>query len=406
MLGPVLAQRALLKGALFIAVCAASAVGAAPALAHGGWGGWSPAPKAVYSETNAVTGNSIVAWARHDNGSLSLIGSFSTGGLGQDNQPPFGFPIVDSSESVRLGDAGHLLFAVNGGDNSVSSFVTTPWGPQLVSHVPSNGTLPISVAYSHHLLYVLNETTANISGYWVSRDGALTPIPGSSQGLAGGANSLGGQIGFAPGGRQITVTERGDNIIDTFTLGWNDRPGPAVANTSSGVTPFGFAYQGFNNLIVSDANVPGGFVSSASSYNLNPFNGKLYPVSTVSANGHATCWVVISNDQRYAFMSNTLSNIFDGGQNSISRFKLGPNGKLTLLGVVPSTAGYPTDIGQSADGTYLYLTLPSNVVAPGGPLAGSTSHIDEYREGSGGSLTYIGSTPSVLPDSLSGDAAW
>ena len=55
MLGPVLAQRALLKGALFIAVCAASAVGAAPALAHGGWGGWSAAPKAAMKPAAAKT---------------------------------------------------------------------------------------------------------------------------------------------------------------------------------------------------------------------------------------------------------------------------------------------------------------------------------------------------------------
>jgi hypothetical protein len=49
------------------------------------------------------------------------------------------------------------------------------------------------------------------------------------------------------------------------------------------------------------------------------------------------------------------------------------------------------------------------VVKPFTPMqapAPPTSNIDEYKVGSGGSLTPIGSTPSNLPDGLSGIAVW
>jgi hypothetical protein len=45
-----------------------------------------------------------------------------TGGRGIAATPPFGFPTVDGSGSVNLTADGRLLFVVNAGDNTVSSF--------------------------------------------------------------------------------------------------------------------------------------------------------------------------------------------------------------------------------------------------------------------------------------------
>ena len=101
-------------------------------------------------------------------------------------------------------------------------------------------------------------------------------------------------------------------------------------------------------------------------------------------------WVVLTNDQRFAFMTNTLSN-------TVSRFSIARNGKLTLLGNVPTGPGFASDEALSRNGKFLYVLLPS--------IMGGMSHIDFYKVGSGGSLTHLGETPSNLPPGASGLAA-
>ncbi|MGO9959517.1 MAG: beta-propeller fold lactonase family protein [Solirubrobacteraceae bacterium] len=369
---------------------------------------------AVYTETNNVQANAIVVFTRHANGTLTFRQRVLTGGKGANDQPPFGFQVVDSSESIRLSNDGRMLFAVNSGDNSVSSFVVSGSGLHLVSHSASGGNFPVSLALSGNLLYVLNEKSGTIAGLRVSSSGDLTPIAGSSRSLSTpGVAAAAAQIGFAPGGEVLNVTERLKNIIDTFRLRSNGTPGQAVATvTPTGANnPFGFTYQGTSHLIVTNADAadkPMFSHSSASSYALGQtLTDPLTPISgRVLAGGAATCWVVLTNNQRYLFMSNTGSG---GTPDGISRFAVSPGGALSLIGHAPATAGFTSDLALSIDGSYLYVLLPSNVVDPFTPMqapAPATSHIDEYKVGPGGSLTVIGSTPSNLPDGLSGIAAW
>src|SRR5438067_2186884 len=77
---------------------------------------------AVYSSTNDPTGNAIIAYARHSDGTIVKRYTVSTGGIGIASEPPFGFPIIDTSGSINLTPDGRLLFVVNAGDNTVSSF--------------------------------------------------------------------------------------------------------------------------------------------------------------------------------------------------------------------------------------------------------------------------------------------
>jgi 6-phosphogluconolactonase (cycloisomerase 2 family) len=369
---------------------------------------------AVYSETNNVQANSIVVFTRHADGTLTYRQTVLTGGKGANDQPPFGFQVVDSSESIRLSPDGRMLFAVNSGDNSVSSFVVDNSGLQLVSHSPSGGDFPVSLALSGHLLYVLNEKSGTIAGLRVSSTGVLTPISGSSRPLSTpGASGAAAQIGFAPGGQVLNVTERLKNTIDTFRMRSDGTPGPAVATiTPTGANnPFGFTYEGANHLIVTNADAadkPMFSHSSASSYLLGSSSTTpLTPISgLVLAGGAATCWVVLTNDHHYLFMTNTGSG---GTPDAISRYAVAPNGAISLIGHTSASAGFTSDLALTADGAYLYVVLPSNVVNPFSPkqaAAPATSHIDEYKVGPGGTLTRIGSTPSNLPDGLSGIAAW
>lgn len=389
-----------------------------------------PPLSAVYTETNDPAGNQVLVFARGAGGTLPAepTQTISTGGVGLASQPPFGFPMVDSQGALDITQDGRLLFAVNAGSNTISSFKVTSTGPQLVDQVSSGGTEPISLTHSGNLLYVLNEASGNVSGFTFSDRGWLAPIPNSTQSIGTpGPGGVSAQIGFAPGGRQLTVTERcfqgcplaPFGLIDTFRMNWNGTPGPVQPHPGDAPIPFGFAYQNSSNLIVTyvgyvatksgqqpdppDPNQFNGFVGSDI---VNPWSG-ITPNGTIPAGGRGTCWIVITGDGKYAFITNSLSDTVPdiaSGVGGISRLALSPSGQITFLGttnLTPNAAGptFPTDLDLSSDGKFLYVAAPTL------SFGLNTSHIDAYAVGPGGSLSSIGATDDSLAGGISGMVA-
>jgi 6-phosphogluconolactonase len=366
---------------------------------------------AVYFETNSPGTNYIQVLYREPDGQLRTGPAVSTGGAGTNQASPFakyGFALLDSANSVVLSDNGKYLFAVNAGDNSVSSFVVHPHGMiTLASHVPSGGVLPVSVATEKkgkdRLVYVVNEWSGTIQGYTVGEDGKLNALAGSNRTLATGTLGAAAMIGFDATGTQLTVTERGaildpvaltfigsgPDLIDTFKMGSNGLPGAEVANPSVGEDPFGFIYTNSDHLFMTDSGVFG----TVTSYSLNTGNGHLAPLDHTAAGGSAPCWVVLSNDEKHAWVTNSLTA-------SVSSFALGRDGSITLQGVVPTTNNSALDEGASRDGRYLYVI--STFVA--GTVFQSTS-VDIYRTSPDGSLTHIGNTGTLPWRGASGLAA-
>ena len=388
---------------------------------------------AVYTATNDPTGNSIIAYSRSSDGTLVRGATVATGGVGLGSEPPFGFPIVDSSGSINLTPDGRLLFVVNAGDNTVSSFRIDGNGvPRLVDRESSGGVLPVSLTSNGHLLYVVNELSGNISGYSFSESGKLTPIAGSTQSLSiPGPDGIAAAIGFSPNGRVVVVTERylplagsphapQNGVIDTFTINTDGSANPVQGHTAATPTPFGFSFSGPGHLLTSSAGAAdtasgvapevgdtSQFNGSAQSYNLSD-SGALTPTSNAPSLGRATCWMVVTSDGKWAFGSNTLSGqvgapaTIGSGIAGLSRFAVAPDGTVTFLGntnVSPNPAGvFPSDLALSHDSQFLYVSAPSIFAGP--------SHIEAYQVGSGGSLTDVGSTPEDLPNSASGIAAY
>jgi 6-phosphogluconolactonase len=380
---------------------------------------------AVYTATNNPSGNAVVVFTRAANGTLTQRKVVKTGGKGIASTPPFGFPIADGSGSIDLTPNGKLLFVVNAGDNSVSSFQITASGPKLVSHVSSHGKLPISLTASGDLLYVVNETSANIYGWKFSSTGKLTPIAGSGQKLTavtpkGKKDKVGvtAAIGFADNGAVLAVTQRGlprtYGEIDTFVVSKSGVAGASRAFATPGIAnPFGFSASG-KQILVSNAGfvaTPSGaqpnpldptqFHGSAAAYNVSS-SGKLTLVKNTSTNGRAACWLVVTKNGRWAYVSNTLSDSVPdtfSGKNSVSVMSVGAGGKMTLH--AQGTAGgmgFPSDEALSSNDHYLYVIDPF--------IMGAPSHIDVYKVGSNGSITHVQTTPSTLPNGVSGVAAF
>jgi len=87
-------------------------------------------PGAVYTLTNAASGNAVAYFSRSAQGALTYVGQFATGGNGTGAG-------LGSQSAIALDDDGHELYAVNAGSDTVSAFAVRPWGLQLQFTFPS-----------------------------------------------------------------------------------------------------------------------------------------------------------------------------------------------------------------------------------------------------------------------------
>jgi 6-phosphogluconolactonase (cycloisomerase 2 family) len=327
---------------------------------------------AVYVLTNQVS-NAVAAFDRAPDGTLTAAGTFSTGGAGNPVAQP-GDPATDplaSQGALSLSDDKQFLFAVNAGSNEISVLSIGKDALTLVDKVSSGGVRPISLTVHENLLYVLNEGgTPNITGFTVSDTGELTPLPGSTRPLTAGSAADPAEVSFNPDGSLLVVTEKAANLIDVYVVGSDGVAGPPIPNPSNGLTPFGFAFDQRNNLIVSEA-VGGAPNASAVSSYIAALNGTLDVVSaSVPDMQTAACWIVITNSGRYVYTTNTGSGV-------ASSYTLDANGTLTLLNSVAANLGatsFPIDMALNNSSRYLYVhaaglqTVEAFSVAPDGSL--------------------------------------
>jgi len=343
---------------------------------------------AVYVLTNQVS-NAIAVFTRAPDGTLTAAGMFSTGGAGNPVAQP-GDPPTDplaSQGSLILGD--QLLFAVNAGSNEISVLRIEKSSLTLVDKVSSGGVRPISLTLHENLLYVLNEGgDPNITGFTVGDDGSLTPIAGSTRPLIGGSGADPAEVGFNADGSLLTVTEKLGNRLDTYTVGGDGTPSAPIPNPSSGLTPFGFAFRDDGVLVVSEVTGGAPNQGKASSYSA-PASGLLSVISpSVPDLQTAACWVVITNNGKLVFVSNTASS-------AISSYALDESGALSLIQSVAGNTGAgstPIDAALSNSSRYLYVT------------DNGLQTVHSFAVGKDGSLTPI-DNDSGLPFGVQGIAA-
>ena len=336
--------------------------------------------RAVYTETNAADSNHVLVYRRDRDGDLRLVDRVNTRGKGS------GFGLGNQG-GLALSSDGRRLYAINAGSNEISVFFIGGGSPVLVQKLWSGGEMPISITTHGDLVYVLNAGGAgSISGFYVDDDRRVKPIPGSTRALSG-AGTAPAQISFNVFGDVLAVTEKNANKIVLYDVVDGIAQLPRV-KASSGMTPFGFAFDRHDNLIVSEAfgGTPG--ASAVTSYELD---GAAYPLEAVSSsvtNGQtAACWVAVTPNGRYAYVTNT-------GSSTITAFAVARNGGLKLLNANGVAAGTgsgssPIDVAASGDGKTLFA------------LSGNVGTISSYRINDDGSLRFR-SRIDGLPASASG----
>lgn len=335
---------------------------------------------AVYTSSNSAAGNEVLLFDQLTDGRLVPAGAVSTGGLGT------GAGLGNQGGLILTSDERWLL-AVNAGSNDLSVFRVRRRGLELVDVEPSQGSRPVSVTEHDGLVYVLNAGSDAIAGFWLSRDGDLSPIAGSTRPLSGTGTDP-AQISFDPRGRALVVTEKATNQIVTFEVDRDGSAGDANPQPSNGATPFGFAFGKRRQLFVSEAFGGAPDASALSSYRIDRDADLTTVSASVGTTETAACWVVVTPNGRFAYVTNT-------GSGSISGYFIGFDGELTLLdadGRTGSTGDGSSPIDMAIADRYLYS------------LNGGTGTIGVFRIRHDGSLVRL-PFAAGLPPGANGLAA-
>lgn len=333
---------------------------------------YRPDPGAVFAMTNRSANNEVIAFSRAPNGMLTQTGRYSTrgNGIGVD---------FDTQGGLRLSRDHRFLYACNPGSDDVTVFAVYGSSLRFLQKIYA-GDQPLSLTISGSLLYVMDGSVAStqITGFRIRPNGLLAPLPDSTKALSSPI-AVPGQVLFSPNGKLLAVTQKVDSkigpTIDIFQIDRNGLPSDPIANPSFGTRPFAEAFRKDGKLLVIESGLPYLNNAAVSSYRVNGGSGTLSALTGSAKNDQTDgCWIVITNDQQYAYTTNFVSG-------TISSYKLMADGRVALIDGAAAFQGdmsQPTDLGFSADSRYIY------------DLLRGTGGVGAFRVEANGSLTPLG----------------
>ncbi len=399
----------------------------------------------VYAMTNQAGANSIVAYARFSDGTLTMLQSVPTGGGGSGIQIN-GNDALGSEGAVVLDQSRQMLYAVNTETasaatpgkvtadcnmGSISSFSVAADGElTFVQRIPSAGLFPNSLTIYGNLLYVLNagggaasgcgtslNSNPNITGFTISGT-VMSQLPGSTQPIDPGANpghflncdGSGGlplcglnppafprgpsQVGFTPNGMQLVVTDKGPNKIYVFPVNPDGTAGTPTVHTATipakaiqipnQPSYLGFDFDANGHLIVSEPFGATRVIPASPASAVSSFS--------IGANGALTAVTASFPDfggtscwvkvlGQYVYIANNASN-------NIASYTVDGLGNLSLKAVsAASLSGAPNDIAIVQDAVsgsnFLYV------------LDAGHGTVDVFQIASDGSLSLIQSAAGL-----------
>ncbi len=409
---------------------------------------------AVYAMTNGngqVPGttiqgdNTVVAYGRSADGTLTPIGPFPTNGFGGDFDGGEGLdPLISAYALTKTPDNSTLL-AVNAGSNTITSFninedysLTQAGEPQPTGAIGPNSIafVPREAEGIRGLVYVSNITRSafldqgepghqgTVTGFWLLEDGTLSPIAGSTRDLpirpsavqlsedgnwlvVASINS--GAAGLESGSEdEITVYNVGaDGLLSD--IAWGAATSTLRDNEEGRNLPsaIGFQIVGNNYVVVTEARefqpngMPPAFPAlqdgSVSTWQIQG-DGSLTPISLdvrsgEGNTGRTACWLDFTADGNTFFVSNAIeaglaSYSFNNGVvellNQTAAQGTGVGGADNGPDAFAVTEGW-IDMWISDDGQYLYQ------------LYGLDGTIGIFRI-NGTSLELVGEESGNLPD--------
>ena len=361
-----------------------------------------PARAVVYVESNDPAGNAIFAFARGHDGALTpLPGSpYPAGGLGI--TPTFDLGPFDSDQEVIVNPSGTLLFAVNGGSDSIAVFRIAADGtlrPVPGSPFPSGGSNPVSVGLAGDVLCVVNkdqdpdhpgQSLPNYTSFRVTPRGRLVPVPRSTVTVDAGSSPS--QALTAPDGDLLFGADFMGGLLRSFRIAPSGRlrpraavplPPAEFAGTGQPPFPLGLALHPEEPLLYV------GFVTinRLGVYRYNDA-GDLRFLRTVPNSGQALCWVRVNADGTRLYTTNT-------GDRSVSVYdiSLDPAEPVEIQQVTLRGQGNTFQLELDSTGRFLHVVTQQ--AAPSEDVTANALHV--LRVGDDGRLAEVPSSPTVLP---------
>ncbi len=295
----------------------------------------------VYTASNEVSGNDVIAFDIDEQGNLKEIGRFPTQGTGT------GAPLGNQG-ALTTDESDRWMFVVSPGSGEITSFRLQPSGLQFVNKLPSGGFRPLSVTVFGTMVYVLNEGSGkeedprrmrydNISGFRFTGGGILIPIYNSTRILDRTQLTAPAQIGFNKSGTVLLITEKATDTLTTFVMKRNGRPVRKPEKRPSFIpTPFGFSFgdRDFVNITEANNGGPGMTVSYRVDRETGEVSGRVDSIEQ----GTATCWTVLSSDQTIGYATNT-------GDGTVSLYRINFSGEYEYFFPAKQDTPIPTGAG-------------------------------------------------------------
>jgi len=278
---------------------------------------------------------------------LSLAGCDNGGGGGV-------LPPAAPSAFARFG------FAVNSGDNTLSTFLIDAGSGQWRAHgYVQTGAAPAAVATdpSGKFVYVANKTDNTVSGFQLdTASGALSQIDmdgvtsGIQPAMTGGSPSA---AVVDPSGKFLYVANSTDNSISGYTI---DTTSGALTSMGS-ATPLGIVGASPKVLATDPLGkflyVANNGTDNVSAFTINATTGALTAVAgSPFAAGTAPADIAIDNAGKYLYAANQ-------GSDNVSAFTINATtGALTAVAGSPFSAGTgsaPVAVSANPAGTFAYV---------------------------------------------------
>lgn len=369
----------------------------------------TPITGVVYVESNIPTpnGNSILAYRRNDAGELiPLPGSpFPAGGAGV-GDPDFTTGPFDSDQNIIVNPEGTRLFAVNSGSNSIAVFDILDDGrlvPVEGSPFPSGGVNPVSLGLAGDTLYVVNKnmdpaqdetlSVPNYTGFQVTPEGRLIPIPRSTVEVSDGASPS--QALLSPDDRFLFGADFLGPVLQVFLIQSDGRllqgpntpqrlPDSEFEGTEAPHWPLGLQVHPTQPILYV------GFptVNKLGIYTYDD-RGAITFLQTVPNSGAALCWIAINKAGTLLYTTNT-------GDNSVSVYDLtNPTTPAEIQVVKLSGSGGPFQAALDPSESFLHVV--SQRTNPDAPSEeANLLHILQV-DAEDGTLTEVPSSPLALP---------
>ena len=355
----------------------------------------------IYLESNSTAGNSVFAFKFDFTKAPTLISITPAGGIGVFDKT-FALGPFDSDQNLIENPEGTMLFAVNSGSNSIAVFLINSDGSLTAvdgSPFPSGGSDPVSLGLNGTILTVVNKdqdpaqndnlVLPNYTTFSVSRNGALTPIPGSTVSVAYGSSPS--QALIASRGSVVFGADFLGGLLQSFRLDEDGRlrqnlpqalPDSVFTGQTAPHGPLGMRTHPHLPILYVDITL----INKVAVYTYDR-RGNLSFVRTVADSGAAPCWAVVNHAGTRLYATNT-------GDNSIEVYDLtDPFNPVDIQHfVMEGTTGAPFSTVINESDQWLYVSSEQSTATS--TTAANAFHT--LKVGADGMLTEP-FPPTVLP---------